>query len=478
MECKYVECMQSIIADEWVAFDHTFKIAANIGYQRESHWITQYNSAFIALNEKAQVLSWQLTSTSLDEVEQLLSNLKCRHENAGKPISYICVDNCCQVSGKLTTIFGKVTVVLDLFHAIQRVTKRIPSRYEYSTDCSHEFSKCFRTPGDSGLARTASTPAPAVIEKNIVNWLEKWATIDGTSVINDHIVKEVDHLLKHVRKGCLSGIPVGCGTNLNENLHRLLNSHFNASKIGIMLAYALLSILLFSHNNKQHTRGKLWSVPFPSTIRNVIPGGFKETFGIMPKHNEEQETLRDLLFQELGIGEEIATDIADTALKESMDRIVVRALRLSASYIQFRELTKTNSAKIEDWLRSDKIRMAPPKDDSQLQASPLHLETLKVNVSSWNFDTLTVPGDGNCFFHAVRAAIEHIWEADSCVANLKGLKSISAMLSGDDKIQFLRNELTNEFLGGRKHLYEPSYAGIDYTAEAIKFRQDGFMTLR
>ena len=92
------------------------------------------------LNEKAQVLSWQLTtSTSLDGVEQLLSNLKCQHENAGKPISYICVDNCCQVREKLTTMFGKVTVVLDLFHAIQHVTRRIPSRYEYSADCSNEF---------------------------------------------------------------------------------------------------------------------------------------------------------------------------------------------------------------------------------------------------------------------------------------------------------------------------------------------------
>ena len=112
---------------------------------------------------------------------------------------------------------------------------------------------------------------------------------------------------------------MGCGTNLNENLHRLFNSHFNASKIGIMLAYALLSILLFSHNNKQHTRGKLWSVPFPSTIRNVIPGGFKETFGIIQSIMKNmQETLRDLLFQTLLIA---------TTLKESMDRIVVRALR-------------------------------------------------------------------------------------------------------------------------------------------------------
>ena len=73
VEYKYAECMQSITADHWTAFDHTFKIAANIGYQRESSWITQYNSAFIVLNEKGQVLSWQLTtSTSLDEVEQLL----------------------------------------------------------------------------------------------------------------------------------------------------------------------------------------------------------------------------------------------------------------------------------------------------------------------------------------------------------------------------------------------------------------------
>ena len=83
-------------------------------------------------------------------------------------------------------------------------------------------------------------------------------------------------------------------------------------------------------------------------------------------------------------------------------------------------------------------------------ASPLHLETLKTNVSSWNFDVLTVPGDGNCFFHAVGAPIEQISKTDSCVANLEVLKSISVKLSSEDRIHYLRNVLANEFLGERR----------------------------
>ena len=43
-----------------ISFDHTFKIASNIGYTREDKkWI---DSAFLVLNDEGQLLTWQGTS--------------------------------------------------------------------------------------------------------------------------------------------------------------------------------------------------------------------------------------------------------------------------------------------------------------------------------------------------------------------------------------------------------------------------------
>ena len=45
----------------YISIDHTFKVAANLGYLRpDGRWITQYNSLFIDIG---QVIAWQLTKT-------------------------------------------------------------------------------------------------------------------------------------------------------------------------------------------------------------------------------------------------------------------------------------------------------------------------------------------------------------------------------------------------------------------------------
>ena len=47
--------MSKISSDCAVSFDHTFKVASNIGYVRsDGRWITQYNSVFIVMNEHGE----------------------------------------------------------------------------------------------------------------------------------------------------------------------------------------------------------------------------------------------------------------------------------------------------------------------------------------------------------------------------------------------------------------------------------------
>ena len=122
----YFTQMASLPVTDCIRLDHTFKVASNIGYLRpDGKWITQYGSVFIVLNKFGQVIAWQLTNTiSLDEVESLLCNLKKRILLAANETLTIYVDNCCHVKAKMKQAFGEYTEVkLDIFHAIQRITR-------------------------------------------------------------------------------------------------------------------------------------------------------------------------------------------------------------------------------------------------------------------------------------------------------------------------------------------------------------------
>jgi len=49
-----------------ISFDHTFKVAANIGYLREDEkWINEYDSLLFILNKDGKVVTWQLNKRNI-----------------------------------------------------------------------------------------------------------------------------------------------------------------------------------------------------------------------------------------------------------------------------------------------------------------------------------------------------------------------------------------------------------------------------
>ena len=116
----YFESMASLEVDS-ISVDHTFKVTANVGYLRaDGKLITQYDSLFIVLNSKGQVVAWQFTKTSsIDECHDLLTNLKARFQSS-EELHEVFVDNCCNIRNKLESILGEnIQVKLDIFHATQ-----------------------------------------------------------------------------------------------------------------------------------------------------------------------------------------------------------------------------------------------------------------------------------------------------------------------------------------------------------------------
>ena len=162
--------MSSLLTKSFISIDHTFKVAANLGYLRpDGRWITQYNSLFIVLNDIGQVIAWQLTkTTSIDECRELLCALKNRQNLFEAGVGEVYTDNCCTIKAKLKSIFGpNVRIHLDIFHATQRITKTIPKRHPLFQLVMKDIRMLFRDARDKGHQRTLPTAGVDVLLKNV-----------------------------------------------------------------------------------------------------------------------------------------------------------------------------------------------------------------------------------------------------------------------------------------------------------------------
>ena len=273
-ECYYEEEMKNIARySTSLSCDHTFKISKYICASRgvDGEYVRQFENLFIMLNEEHQVVGWKLTkSTAFSEITTLLQNIKETEEG---DLQSVIVDDCCKVRAQYQSIFAGVMVKLDLFHATQRIIKTLPKGTESSRQMSKEVGLIFRDSGDCGETRTLPTPDPQVMERNLDNFLKRWAgTLKKENQINTF--KEFENLRVHIKKGCLSGIYPGQGTECNERLHQTLNKSLlcGATTIGPEIAIAILSLIFYAVNCKKQGRRHVSNakvvpfVPLPSSL--------------------------------------------------------------------------------------------------------------------------------------------------------------------------------------------------------------------
>ena len=150
--------------------------------------------------------------------------------------------------------FPGVKVKLDLFHACMSVVQTISKSESHSKKFARELCMIFRQNGDLGDERTMSTPCPDEIEANLERLLFVWG-----GKLSKETLHQIENLRKHIQKGCLSDIPVGCGTETNERLHRHLNRSLlcGVSKIGPELAVAVMTCALYAWNCKRKLKRKV-----------------------------------------------------------------------------------------------------------------------------------------------------------------------------------------------------------------------------
>ena len=119
--------------------------------------------------------------------------------------------------------FLGVEVKLDLFHAVQRITKTLQKADPLANAFMQEFSQIFRQDDAQGSTRLKNTPDKEQLEKNLNSLIELWVNVPNNPLGHLQTAKEIENLRLRIQKGCLLDLPPGCGTEKNEQLHRLLN---------------------------------------------------------------------------------------------------------------------------------------------------------------------------------------------------------------------------------------------------------------
>lgn len=449
----------------WLSADHTFKAVMNIGYSRSSDnkWIKLYISLFCILNEKGQILKWQFTKTTKsEEVQEIFQELALRLKQQGKNIDAIYIDNCCQLREKLKEFFDddSLSVKLDLFHAINRFTSTISQRHPLKKRITREYRNIFRSPGDYGKKRHQATPGIDTLLQNLKSFKSRWTKFrfKRSTVLNKKSLKALKNIEKHIRKGCLSDILPGCGTNKNERMHKKLKRLTKRNRIGLHLAYAL----------------------FLRTF-DQINGGIDGDKGDKENYHKGYKTGESFGFQAPN-NEHIANDSQDFNLEgdtqftdEILTSTLKRSILISNHYksLVVRGFDENYADLIPKMLNFKEFQgRAQLKDPKRLLFST---EVLRERASRMNFNIAEVPGDGDCFFSSVALQLITLFQ-NSPKSFKNHVLQLGVPIEGDVNAiaTFLRQLLVQEWLSHHERYIGASQLDFsNFIHEANSFLTNG-----
>ena len=294
---------------------------------------------------------------------------------------------------------------------------------------------------------------------------------------------------KHISKGCLSGIPKSAGTSRNEAFHRVLNTHFSRiSRIGIPLALALLTVLIYQHNCK--IQEKVTGVaPIPFILLKEDTGrlnnGLKESFGVVSKSvsaggntdwinckPNELEPKLDLTENQVFLTDEVAELITVPELIH----VLKSACNLAAVADHMNKITANSpifDPVLMPFMSSVSNIILRSHEDSILPLQHEHEKRLKDIISSFKLQLHPVAGDGNCFFSAIAYALKTnellLLEHDP---NFFRNKSVGTDDPGK-VVMMLRELAINEWRSNAND-YECFLTSSTVAEEAGKFLQSGY----
>ena len=150
----------------------------------------------------------------------------------------VLTDCCCHDRKLIHSIFGNSVIVsLDLFHAIQRMTRTLPCFEVGVAEQRQALTWCFHEPVKAGQ-RCSLRPTSEII-RNLDAWLEMFEPSEETQ-------HQTRNLVHHLIDGCLDN--PDRGTTLNECIHRWLRARAHRHQISVEIGRALIAMFLHEWN--------------------------------------------------------------------------------------------------------------------------------------------------------------------------------------------------------------------------------------
>ena len=445
-------------------------------------------------------------------MKSLLLNLRERLEKKKDKIESFCIDNCCQWRSLLKGIFGEdIQVKLDLFHAVQRISSQIPKNHPYRKHCVAALRLIFRQPDDLEIDRKKETPCPSEIMQTMELFKKQWGNVahNGVKVLNKKAHDEIEKLKKHISKGCLSFIPVGGGTNRNENLHKNLKKNLSKSRVGVQTAIAQLGTFFYVWNERMLQRNTKSSVVRPISayesdfIKEKVEKT-KEVFGtgvslreIVTKFGYNNEQFSEACDQNTfnGFPEYATVQESDSeddnynaenngssALFSSTQcqSAIQMAMTLKRVYetlsSQCKAQSIVNPRRIH-LFRKGFMSCVPRNGYENIQPRDGEIQLNGGLLEAYGMNKVSIPADGDCFFSSVSFHLSQILKSEKNTDFAKRLETLGLSVSSSQKeiVQTLRRLVVDEWLGQRRNVYEPfvTLSGLSYELQAREFLNAG-----
>ena len=358
--------------------------------------------------------------------------------NGEEFLEEIFVDDCFKSRNKLQNIFGSnVRIMLDIFHATQRITKKF-SRNHYLKS----FKLVFRADSDTGETRKAPTLDPKTLENNIDKFVEQWSSrISGERpILNEPLIKAINNLRVHVRRGCLSNIQPGRGTNRNERLHKHLNNIMNYSKIGVELAYAFLTTTMDGRNEKDRVTQYISDMRIKE-MRGEATVGTVPGFGLTGERVSTDCTMEEdtCTNEEIELSDEELLEIYKRGLNTKKTVDAVKSQGSSSILFDDKFVPFMGSA----------TSLFFNTDFNANDGYDIHQQRMQAVTKSWGFVLVDTEGDGNCFFTSMAFGISNILNDENYPVNvINNWQSLGIHASSEiiDIAAVLRQLVVDEWL--------------------------------
>ena len=298
-----------------------------------------------------------------------------------------------------------------------------------------------------------------------------------------NVMDALDRIRVHISKSCLSGIPPGCGTNRNENLHKIINPFFSRCRIGIPLALALLTILFHRHNKRLLDTQPLPVLHARALKSTSLPN--EEHFGVIDKDGKKTGWIFEPILKS-------APDVSMLSVVElNFPPSVEEHVTISDIYaLLFKAITTLQV--IEEVDRSHKhksfknvmVQMAPFMSAlvsnfniDQLQDQKNceeHKRRLKSVVHSCGYKLFEIVPDGNCCFAAIAFAL--LTQQDLITSKQSSFfvdNQLPLQSSQEELARILRKKAVEEWLLNPED-YQGFLTDSNVVEQAPKFLQEGY----